>query len=494
MSTQISVIKRRYDRRIAVLVFFIMLTVYVTTAEGYLSGDPKLAFKVTMTIKNQEDIPGFELGETRTAGSSPIYPLCYNGMLCSIKPTANSVMFLPFVIIQDLFHPIPDDVFWHNGPPERTLTGLFYGPIIMSFLVAIVFLILRQLEFKVSTSLVVTFLYGFASTAWPLSQKAFNVAPETLFLLGGILFLIKFFKNNSNLSILVSGIFFSIALHTRIDALLIIGIIMLFLFWKKISKKIELKKVLIFIIPIVAAIAIFGIINYIKFNSFVEFGYGDYGRADLFLYPLHLGLYGQLFSPGYGLIVYCPLVITTIFSFRDFFKKNSEFTILFLLFFLSFLFLYASKEFWSGGLGSWGPRYLFPVTVFLIIPLAASIEKRSGLLFRSFLFITSSLGFFMSLLILPIFTTIIWNYQLGGYGSFKITPGLPPPIFINNPIYSNFANTIKFQSNFFPDILLLQAFGEIIIVYTMIILIVLGILLIKLLKNYQRKMAVSYEL
>jgi len=330
--------------------------------------------------------------------------------------------------------------------------------------------------------------------AWHLSRTAFNVLPETLFLLGGILFLIKSLKNNSNLTILISGIFFSAAFHTRLDAVLIIGVIVLFLFWRKISKKIELKKILIFLIPIILGIAIYGILNYIKFNSFVEFGYGDFGRIDMFLYPLHLGLYGQLFSPGYGLIVYCPLVITAIFSFRDFFKKNREFAILFLLFFLMFLFFYSSKHFWSGGLGSWGGRYLFPVLIFLIIPLAASIEKRSGLLFRSFLVVASSLGFFMSIIGLRIPFISIWNCAEGGYACFKMMSGLPPPFAINNPIYSNYASAIKFSNNYPPEILLFLIFGEIIIVYAVIILIGLGILLIKLLKNYQRKMSISNEL
>lgn len=478
---------KSYDSRVVVLIFFIMFTVYVTTAEGYLGSDPRHTFKVTTAIKNQENIPGFVFGETRSTGNQEYFPLCYNGMLCSRFPVANSVMFIPFVLVHDLLIPFADDFVWHNASTERTFTALFFGPLIMAFSVSIVFLILRELNFKLKTSIIISFLYGLASTAWPLSQTANNIVPETLFLLGGILFLIKFFNSNSNYKILLSGIFFTLALHTRMDALLIIGIVASYIIWKIFSKKVEIKKFVFFISPIIVGILLYGAINIIRFNSFIEFGYGDTGRADQFLYPLYLGIFGQLFSPGYGIIVYCPLVITALISYRDFFKKNKELTILFLIFFLSFLFFYASKAFFSGGTVTWGPRYLFPVTVFLILPLAASLEIRGDRIFKSFLIALSSIGFFINLLILPKNLVPVWDCGVGGYGCFKLQQGLPPSFVINNPIYSNLASSLKFQNDIPPDILLIHLFGEVSIIISVIFLIIFGSILIKVLKNVPEK-------
>ena len=94
--------------------------------------------------------------------------------------------------------------------------------------------------------------------------------------------------------------------------------------------------------------------------------------------PLYIltASYGMLFSPGIGLFIFSPILLTVFFSFPDFFRKNKSECLLFLSILVLNVIYHADLGAWHG-LVAWGPRYLLMVVPFLLIPLGASLEKRN---------------------------------------------------------------------------------------------------------------------
>jgi hypothetical protein len=88
-------------------------------------------------------------------------------------------------------------------------------------------------------------------------------------------------------------------------------------------------------------------------------------------------MFGLLFAPGLGLFIFSPILLTMFFTFPDFFRKHKSDCILFSSFFIISLFYFANIGITWHGLTGWGPRYLFMVIPFLLIPLGSSLEKRN---------------------------------------------------------------------------------------------------------------------
>ncbi len=71
------------------------------------------------------------------------------------------------------------------------------------------------------------------------------------------------------------------------------------------------------------------------------------------------GFFGLLFSPGCGLIWYCPPVLLSIIGFRTVVRSNAFEALTVVTLFLGYLVFHSVFIFWYGG-ESWGPRFLLP--------------------------------------------------------------------------------------------------------------------------------------
>jgi hypothetical protein len=72
------------------------------------------------------------------------------------------------------------------------------------------------------------------------------------------------------------------------------------------------------------------------------------------------GIAGLVFSPGRGIIWYCPPVLAAILGFRKAAKEKKTEALLIGSLFAGFIMLHSSWPFWHGG-WSWGPRFLVPI-------------------------------------------------------------------------------------------------------------------------------------
>lgn len=138
------------------------------------------------------------------------------------------------------------------------------------------------------------------------------------------------------------------------------------------------KLFLCFLFTLGAMLIFAGLLNYLRFGSITEFGYGaQYGK--LSLNTGWKGLVGLITSPGKGLLFYFPPIIllplAILLSYRH--NKVLWFVTLYVLgaawLFFGTINIDEGPRFWSGAF-AWGPRYLIPILPLVVIMLGGLIK------------------------------------------------------------------------------------------------------------------------
>ena len=162
-----------------------------------------------------------------------------------------------------------------------------------------------------------------------------------------------------------------------------------------------------FLVFLAIMLSMVGIVNYVRFGSFTEFGYGfAYGT---FSYNQGMtGLVGLLVSPGKGLIFYFPAALLLPIALKFQYRLDKG------LFFLTMYIVVASwiyfgtleanneSRFWSGAI-AWGPRYLIPTLPFIVIALGTLLrhysfyKTKALLLMKGSIIAVSVAGFIINL-------------------------------------------------------------------------------------------------
>ncbi len=106
--------------------------------------------------------------------------------------------------------------------------------------------------------------------------------------------------------------------------------------------------------------ALLGLVVYVLYNI-MRFGnplrFGPPLVFHLSVFPS--GFAGLLFSPGWGLVWYCPAVVLAAVGCRSVDRAKRPEVATILLVFVAFLVLHSCYKFWDAG-WAWGPRYLLP--------------------------------------------------------------------------------------------------------------------------------------
>jgi hypothetical protein len=147
-------------------------------------------------------------------------------------------------------------------------------------------------------------------------------------------------------------------------------------------RKDNIKKFFSFVTMLSIVLICIAAINYLRFNSITEFGYGTY--SSLATHNGWRGLIGLLISPGAGLFVYFPLSILLPWAVKNMKKQNKKHLMYLFLFIIivnwldvgTLSFNFEPFSWW--GLG-WGPRYfvvLLPIVTLMIGSILIGIDKR----------------------------------------------------------------------------------------------------------------------
>ena len=276
--------------------------------------------------------------------------------------------------------------------------GLLVNSLFISLTAVVIFCISAEVQRSMKVALVLSLIYSVCSFVWPYNTT-FWVQPLQGFLLtlSVYLLILTHHRNHSFLcrytvlrskwsgSLLagLAGLSLALSVFAHPSSLIYIPAFLAYSFFSVMRQQ---KKDFIYLLVILTVVlSLVGLINYIRFGSFTEFGYGYF--SSLAAHNGWRGLIGLLISLGAGLIFYFPLAILLPLGARYMYKDNRA------LFFLCLYILGASWIYvgtlsfgsepasWSGGV-AWGPRYLIPVLPFMMIILGnifLNIKKRYSL-------------------------------------------------------------------------------------------------------------------
>jgi len=511
------------DKRLFVTIFAVFFVIFLFTSDGHRSTfDEEPPSQMALRIATWTPHPEYVEGESKLHFEYPRFknntgsPLCINGILCGSGSVFHSLTETPLVLLNEnlniitesnLFFTLEDYntehyVWWRNSiDPSLTFMELFYGPIFVALSAGIFFLICRTFDYSQKISVTLTAMLVFSTIIWSYSQTSLNSIPLLFFILLGFLFIRKFTRDTNFLYLIIASVSLGLAFLSRADAALFIAPLFLYLilYTRKEKIKTRIKTFFAYSIPLTLAYVVYYILPSFRFdysNLTSELVYVDgilqrvvsttsinltnIAEAKAMIlplqnipilnhlidFPLYIGGFGMLFSPGVGLLIFCPILFLIFLAFPDFFKRNKPECILFIVFFGCFIYYYGTTNTWHG-LVSWGERYLVVIIPFLMIPLGATLEKRKSIVFISILIILCVIGAVVNISnLVQDVNFFIWGWP-GYTGLFGIDVPIDgvrhdlniDPTTLWTFQYSQLTNSLVGLSTFESDILLIKIFS-----------------------------------
>jgi hypothetical protein len=246
--------------------------------------------------------------------------------------------------------------------------------------VLLVLLFCSFLGYSKRSSLAAAIFYGLGSIAWPYAKHPSDHIIETLFVLLSVYLMYIYILQKKPYFLIFSALSIGYALNTRLTSSLILPALYFMIIWEYIDNRTmpgSLKKLIsdtaIFSITLLPFAGFILWYNHYRFGSVFETGYQLVAaRTGIKFFtgtPLLTGLFGLLISPGKGIFFYSPVVVFFFFSIIPFYKKHPVPAIIFIYIILSTLLFISKNIYWHGD-WAWGPRFVFAITPFLIIPAA----------------------------------------------------------------------------------------------------------------------------
>ena len=259
------------------------------------------------------------------------------------------------------------------------LTVKMLDPILGALLCVLFFATARLLRYPPRAALMLTLLLAFGTALWPDVLSNLEHTEESLFLLVAAYAALRYTlaQRKSQLWALVMGLAAGLVFVTRVAGMIAIPIFALYLVilhrrlrpegWRR-----PLARDLgIYALGMAPSILINALFDLLRFGS--PFKTGPYPDQS-FGYPPWLGIPNLLVSPGKGLFWYVPALFLLAFVARPFWRRFPLPTILFGLIAGIYVVFYGNVNYWHGD-PAWGPRYLYAVLPYLILPLGLLPER-----------------------------------------------------------------------------------------------------------------------
>ncbi len=220
---------------------------------------------------------------------------------------------------------------------------------------------------------------GFAvgTPAWPYVSYDFSEPLQSLCLILALWLLVVSLRKNPPFrpALAFAGFALGFAILTKGLLLIVIpGYILYRWIMSSGTRRTKLRNLSWLILSLALWAVIIGLLNWHRFGSAFEFGYGKESRQ--FITPILTGLYGLLISINKGLIFYAPLAIVIPWALWKMRSKHSQEVIFFLCVFVPYVAVNSKWWSWEGGL-SWGPRQIMAIIPLVVVCAGTLLEEVS---------------------------------------------------------------------------------------------------------------------
>lgn len=362
------------DKKISILIFFILLFTFIFFIPGVIGGDPFYYYIGTenflkhFSVTIQPDIlQKYDLGEIKL-GVNP-----KTGAQYIAYGILSSIIMIPLYIVGQLF-----SSFFH-GLKAYVIIQYFVNMtncFICALTGVFLYLLLRRFGFNKKISLFLVLIYSFCTINFNYAVLNFG-EPATVLLMIMAFYYLYIYKDIRNIKYVVfSSVFLGLALLIRFTNIILI---LPFLFYiASISGecrnfKALFKNIILYLLVFAGFVLILLVINYIKTGVFPSTGYAAQEANPPSIKSMFAGIAGFIISPGKSIFLFNLPLVLSLFYIKKFYTNFKKETIFIVIILFAHIFLYSMFEFWHGGL-NWGPRYIMPIIVFLILPCAYALE------------------------------------------------------------------------------------------------------------------------
>jgi hypothetical protein len=244
----------------------------------------------------------------------------------------------------------------------RFLVSYFNVPITAASAALLAFLLLK-LGYPPPAAIFTGFAFALATLAWGQSRIIFPEPLQGVLLLLSSVLLIQ----AKRLHTWLGGTALALAIMVKLTSLLAIPGLLLLRdadgrpIWRS-------QAAWTFLGPILVAMALHGLYNYMRFGSPFITAYTSAGGSPLQLGNPVIALYGLLLSPGRGIFGFAPPLLAAIWAFGRFQRQHRDLGIALVGVIALWLVGHSFYADFDGGWG-WGPRYLLPILPMALMPL-----------------------------------------------------------------------------------------------------------------------------
>jgi len=264
-------------------------------------------------------------------------------------------------------------------------TGLLFNAMITALTAVLLMHYLYQLGFAHRVGLIVALTFGLSTLAWPYAKSLFSDPFSGFLLLITAYCLLRFKQAITTdksifLWVFLAGLFMAWNVATRYAEAIFIPIFGLYWFinrwlqnnrrWSDTAHQL-IKPATIFATPLILVAGALFAFNLSRYGNPLNTGYLP---NESFSGVWWQGIIGQLFSPGRGLLLYCPIFLLSFVGLIPFWQRFRAETLLAGAIILIHLLLYGKWFMWHGGY-AWGPRFMIPTLPFWAMFLAPVVEK-----------------------------------------------------------------------------------------------------------------------
>jgi hypothetical protein len=379
-----------------------------------------LRFYVNYTVYASNALQGGNHSDPKTIKLEPVY---------TVRSLLLSAVAIPFYFL-GLFLSVS---------PVITV-ALFVNPLIISLTAVVIFCVLLEIHGSKRVAFLLSLIFSVCSFIWPYNTTFWVQPLQGLILTSTTFFLLKIRHYNKSFlchyTLLkndrkryffsgLAGVFLGLSTFAHPTSLIFVPAFLTFSFFSAMKRN---KRSFVFFVAVFVIVLFFvGLVNYARFGTFTEFGYGYF--SSLATHNGWRGLIGLLVSPGVGLIFYFPLAIILPLGAKYLYKDYRALFFLCIYVIISNWIYVGTLSFgteptaWSGGI-AWGPRYLIPVLPFMIIMLGSIfLRMKKRILLKSVSISLCVAGFFVNFA--GVLTWVMYGYMyawdhegLGNYSNY----------------------------------------------------------------------------
>ena len=421
-------------RKLVFLVFSFSFLINLVSAGGHL--DPwdgvesflvtesmvlKHTAKLDPTVPSVEEL-GHDINYTVFSNKQIQAPegVYYNETTIPLEP----VYTVRSLLISAIGVPFYYAALYLSVSPVDVVT-LFVNPMLNALTSAVVFCFSLELYGSKKIAFILSLIFGVCSFAWSYQTsfwaqplQALTLVASSFFIYKSLhyssLFLCHYQRHNKNRGIYfagLGGLFLGLSVFAHPTSIILVpGFVVYSIYHMRKKNRANL---LSFIVAVAITLFFMGLVNYWRFGSFTEFGYGYF--ASLSTHDGWRGLIGLLVSPGSGLFLYFPLSILFPLAAKYMHKENRSLFYLFgYIIFANWLsngtlsFNFEPLGWWGTG---WGPRYLVCILPFIAIALGSllsRLRRKKMTALKVSIVALSVAGFYIN----SIGTLVWWQYDM----------------------------------------------------------------------------------